>query len=159
MSSKFKVFKTLTVGGLRKEALLNQLIKHGIEFNDYAKTLFDDPHFSTSETTETVSTVKVNLSDLGLTKPSVYSEIIIKAEERGLKLCALSLAAHLRLEFLEQAEGPYITVASVKPMKDESYPNGLYVRNLDNKLWLRGYRATDDYQWPIESEFVFRVDA
>jgi hypothetical protein len=72
-----------------------------------------------------------------------------------LKLCPLSLGAFLRLEFLDQEEGPYLTIASEKLVNDENYPNGFYLRNTENSLWLRGYRASEDYKWSLDNEFVF----
>jgi hypothetical protein len=61
------------------------------------------------------------------------------------------------LEYLDQPEGPYLTIASEKPKNDDEYPNGFYVRNLDNALWLRGYRASDDYEWPVDHDLIFQV--
>ncbi len=150
-----KIFKTITLGGITKEELLDQLIKQGIQFNAYAKTLFADPEFLVSEKIETVNLVKVNSLELGLTKPSYYKDIVAIAEAKGLKLCPLNLAAFLRLECLDQAEGPYLHIASAKPKQDEEYPTGFYIRNLEGVLWLRGYRSSDDWEWPVDSEFVF----
>jgi hypothetical protein len=45
------------------------------------------------------------------------------------------------LEYLEQPEGPYLTVVLDRPESDENYPNGFYIRNFNKTLWLRGYRA------------------
>jgi len=43
----------------------------------------------------------------------------------------------------------------LKTSKDENYPNGFYLRNIDNSLWLRGYKASEDYEWSLDSEFIF----
>ena len=83
------------------------------------------------------------------------AEVVKSAEALGLKICPLSLAAFLRLEYLDQPEGPYLTIVSAKPESDEKYPNGFYLRNFEDTLWLRGYCASDDYQWPLDSEFIF----
>jgi hypothetical protein len=56
---------------------------------------------------------------------------------------------------LEQPEGSYLTVASDRPESDENYPNGFYVRNFNTTLWLRGYRAADFCEWPLDNEFLF----
>jgi hypothetical protein len=148
-------FKKIVIGGVPKDVLIEQLKEAGIKFNEYAKILFEHPSFAESNCRETVSLVKTALSDIGLSNPAVFEEIVAKASELGLKLCPLSLGAHLRIEYLEQPEGPYLTVASEKPVKDEDYPNGFYLRNYEGALWFRGYRATEEYLWPQESEFVF----
>lgn len=154
----FEIFKSIPIGGTTKEKLISDLVSHGIQFNAYAHTLFEHPAFIVGEKAEKIDLVKVNLHDLQLTKPSFYSDIVHQASELGLKLCPLYLGAFLRLAYLDQPEGPYITIASENPEKDEECPDGFYVRYKDNVLWLRGYRATDDYEWPLESEFIFRVD-
>lgn len=59
----------------------------------------------------------------------------------------------MRLECLAQPEGPYLTVASAKPEDDDAYPNGFYIRNNENALWLRGYRADDLREHPKDNEF------
>jgi len=34
-----------------------------------------------------------------------------------------------------------LTIASVKPEINDNFPNGFYLRNFENVLWLRGYRS------------------
>lgn len=123
-STEFDVFKEISIGGLRKEHLLRQLFEAGIQFTPYADTLFDHFQFSPSSKAEKVNLVKVTLSDLGLEDTFTFEEFSSRASMLGLKLCPLYLAAFLRLEYLDQPEGPYLTVASHKPSEDENFPNG-----------------------------------
>lgn len=153
--AEMKIFKRISIGGVGKEELLKQLIDRGVQFNKYAHTLFEHTAFSIREKIVQVNLVRVNLHDLGISQPCTFAEIVSKASELDLNLCPLYLGAFLRLEYMDQAEGPYLTVASLKPENDENFPNGFYVRNIENSLWLRGYRASDDYEWPVESEFIF----
>ena len=153
--NKPTAFKEISLGGVTKEQLLNQLVEKGVQFNKYAHMLFEHDSFSVGNEVEKVKLAKVNLADLRISKPCFYLEIVERAADLGLKLCPIVLGAFLRLAYLEQPEGPYLTIASAKPENDEKYPNGFYVRNFENSLWLRGYRASDDYEWPIDSEFIF----
>ncbi len=155
--SEFKVFKEISMGGIAKEQLLLQLKEAGIKFNSYASTLFAHPTFSPSSDVEKVRLAKVTVAELGFTTPPLFQEIVEKAASYNLKLCPLELGPFLRLQYLDQPEGPYLTIASTKPEKDETYPNGFYIRNLNKMLWLRGYCATDDYKWPVDREFIFRL--
>ncbi len=151
-----ETFKEILINNLGKDELLRRLKDKGTQFNKYADQLFEDPAFAPSGTVEKVKLVRVNLSDLGLTKPAIYQEIVAKAEDLGLKLCPLILAAYLRLEYSEQSEGPYLKVASPKVGNSDDYPRGLYLRNINKVLWLRGFRASDDWEYPLDMEFVFR---
>lgn len=153
--TEIKIFKSISIGGVDKEELIQQLIDRGVQFNKYAHMLFEHTAFSVGEKTEQVDLVKVNLHDLGISQPCTFADIVSKASQLDLKLCPLYLGAFLRLEYMDQPEGPYLTVASLKPEADENFPNGFYVRNFENSLWLRGYYASADYEWPAESEFTF----
>ncbi|WP_413578539.1 hypothetical protein ACLVWU_08375 [Bdellovibrio sp. HCB290] len=153
---RFEVFKEISIGGLTKEELIQQLVSKGIQFNKYANILFEDSAFTPTTVAERIMLVKVNLHDLNLTKPTIYEDIVSAAEDLGLKLCPLIVAAHLRLEYLEQPEGPYLKVASPKVGNEDSYPRGLYLRNNDNALWLRGFCASDDWEYQLDMEFIFQ---
>lgn len=154
-ANKFNIFTELIIGGLSKEHLVQRLSEAGIQFNKYANTLFEHPQFSPPSETEIVKLVKVTLSDLGLKDTCSAEEFSNRASVLGLRLCPLYLAAFLRLEYLDQPDGPYLTVASQKPNEDENFPNGFYLRNFENALWLRGYRADGFSDWPGSNEFIF----
>jgi hypothetical protein len=153
--SGFEIFKEIFIGGRSKDQLIKQLVKAGIQFNEYAKILFEHQHFSPVNKSEKVKLVKVTLSDLSMDNPCSFQEVANRASMLGLSFCPLYCAAFLRLEYLEQPEGSYLTVASDKPENDDSYPNGFYIRNFNKILWLRGYRATDFCEWPTDNEFIF----
>ena len=149
-----EVFKRISIGGLKHEVLINRLTGQGIRFNKYANILFEHSSFFMRDKPETVNLVKLCLAD-HFSQPVHLAEIVKTAAASGLKLCPLYLGAFLRLEYLDQPEGPYLTIASAKPENTEDHPNGFYLRNFENALWLRGYCASDDYEWPMDSEFIF----
>ncbi len=154
-ANSFNIFKELIIGGLDKEHLIQRLCEAGIQFNKHANTLFEHPQFSPSSEVEKVKLVKVTLSDLGLKDTCSSEEFSNSACLLGLQLCPLYLAAFLRLEYLNQPDGPYLTIASHKPNEDENFPNGFYLRKFENSLWLRGYRADGFSGWPGNNEFIF----
>jgi len=148
-------FKEISIGGVPRHQLINRLVKEGIRFNDYAKTLFEHPAFSPDGSTEKVNLVKVKPSELGLHNPYSLEAAVSRASDLGLRPCPLYLAAFLRLEYLDQPEGAYLTVASPRPESDENHPCGFYLRNFENSLWLRGYRAMGECDHPASNEFLF----
>ena len=149
------IFKEISVGGVPKNLLINRLVKAGIQFNEYAKTLFEHEAFATDAPVEKLKLVKIKPSDLGLSNPYSLEMVVQQASNLGLRVCPLPVAAFLRLEYLDQVEGPYLTIASARPENDENYPTGFYIRNLENILWLRGYRAIGECDHPLNNEFVF----
>jgi len=153
--SRFEVFKEISIGGITKEELIQRLVSMGIQFNKYANLLFEHHLFTPENKVEKVKLVKVKPSDFGLDELFSYQEFVNRASADGLRQCPLYLAAFLRLEYLDQPEGPYLTIASIKLESDQNYPNGFYIRNHETSLWLRGYRADDVCEHPKGNEFVF----
>ena len=153
--SNFKIFKEIKIGGLDKERLLQKLDEANILFNDYAKILIEHEKFLPSKDVQKVNLVKVRLSDIDLNENCTFASFREAAQKHGLEFCPLYLAAFLRLEYLDQNEGPYLTIASERPETKEDFPNGFYLRNVDGGLWLRGYKADGFDNWPAENEFIF----
>jgi hypothetical protein len=107
---------------------------------------------------QTVKLVKLKFSDLNFKNPLSLQAVIDQAMNLGLKLCPLYLGAFLRLSYLDQPEGPYLTIISPMLKEDEDYPTGFYIRNFENAFWLRGYRAKGEADWPEDHEFIFVTD-
>jgi hypothetical protein len=147
--------RSLQIGGHSKSELLSSLSTHGIQLNSYAQILFDDPNFTTSDSSRSVVVADVTVGELGLAVASTSADIFAKARLVGLELCPLELAPYFRVQYLNQPGGPYLTIASAKSKDNETYPNGFYLQRLEGKLWLRGYRATSDYLWEPTSRFLF----
>ena len=43
-----EIFKELSIGGIEKDILIQQLLDSGVQFNKYASVLFNNPLFSPS---------------------------------------------------------------------------------------------------------------
>ena len=153
--NSLETFKEISIGELSKEALIQQLVDAGIRFNTYAEILFAHDSFLACPQLEKATLIKVRLSDLRLKAPCSLDDILGRAKILGLRDCPLVLGAFLRLKYLDQPEGPYLTIASLRPQSAETYPTGFYLRNFENALWLRGYRSTGESEWPTDNEFVF----
>ncbi len=152
---KFETFKEISVSGISAEALIQQLVDANVQFNKYAHILFENHGFIPPNRNEKFKLVKLSLSDLGLQSPCSLQTIISRASDFGLAPCPLFTAAYLRLEYTLQPEGPYLTVVSSEPSQNENYPTGFYIRKTENILWLRGYHATGEVDWPANNEFIF----
>jgi hypothetical protein len=152
---RFRELK-VAVGGITKADLLVMLERASVSLNDYARVLFADDNFTTTREARNACLAVVSLPEIGLPNGGVYAEILARAAEHGLVPCSLETAPHLRLNLLDQAEGPYLTVASLKLRSDPLLPNGMYLRRLDGRLWLRGYEAGDDVVYERDfTDFVF----
>ncbi len=148
--------RTLTIGGVTKRELLVRLKEASVSLNDYARELFDDPGFHTMPGSSEVEVVAISLPELGLSEGGTFDQILEHAAAKGLKTCPLEVAPHLRLSYLDQPRGPYLTVASRELHPGTEQPNGFYLRHLDDGLWLRGYESGPENVYaPDFSDFVF----
>ena len=50
-----------------------------------------------------------------------------------------------------------VTVLSEIPEQSDAFPKGLYLRNVDGKLWLRGYICDAAYRFPGDTLFAFEA--
>lgn len=153
--ARFQV-RELRVGGVSKDALLRRLDEHSVSLNDYARALFADDGFKTSSRARVVRVAFTSLPEMGLPDGGTFDEILRRAAEVGLEPCPLEVAPHLRLDYLDQPVGPYLTVASRRLRPDPSTPNGFYLRRREDGLWLRGYRASPDHVYAADfRDFAF----
>ena len=41
--------------------------------------------------------------------------------------------------------------------RDDEYPKGFYLRVVDGRAWLRGYRCDDGHSWSPDDRFIFQL--
>lgn len=147
--------RTVLVGGRTRAELRDEFRRHAISMNTYGEALFAAASFAETGSSRPVETVEVTVRDLGFPDGTMVAQIFARAQQLGLELCPLEMAPYLRLQYLDQPEGHWITIASPRPPADSNLPSGFYVRRLPDGLWLRGYVATDDHVWGPDEHFIF----
>ncbi len=158
----------ISLGGIKKSELIEELTKNSILMNVSAERLFASDFFIASETRYTVATIELTVNNLGFPQGATIAEIYARAEQLGLHLCPLELGPHLRLQYPDQPEGywgkpirkhqaPYgsITIASKILTEDDDFPKGFYLRRIQGVLWLRGYRSWPGHVWESDDHFIF----
>jgi hypothetical protein len=141
------VIRTVTIGGLTKTELLEQLHNQAVSLNESADRLFASERFTTAHTRYSVTTVELTVCDLGFPHGATTAEMYTRATTLGLGLCPLELAPHLRLQYLDQPEGYWgqpvrqhqapsgsITIASEALTHDDEVPKGFYLRRIKGEL-------------------------
>ena len=157
-------------GGMSPAKLLVTLEQCGVKLNDAAKELFGHSNFVTSPDRKHLSIVQVSVASLGFTEGAKIQDIYDQATEQGLVLCPIELAAHFRLEYLDQPEGsigfpptkncaPHgsVTIAAKPISQDENTPKGFYLRCIEGVLWLRGYHSSSEFVWSQQDQFAFSL--
>ena len=152
------------------EQIPNMLKEHGILINHYAEEFFAHPQFSIGPSRETNVTI-ASLQEVGLENGATISEILMHISKTGLKACAVSVGLFLRLAWTDQPQSQNsilngthsspdkaVTVLSEIIEHNDAFPKGLYLRNVDGNLWLRGYICDDAYCFPSDAMFAFEND-
>lgn len=151
-----------------KSEILSVLAANNIQVNEYAKVYMAHPHFQTDGVCSNIAVVLCSLQELSLESGSIYSDILLSAGKMGLYPCLPSTGLFLRLSYLNQPQSnnnvlsgvhcapeSAVTVFSKPLEKDDSFPKGLYLRNVDGTLWLRGYVCDEAYPWASGDIFAF----
>jgi hypothetical protein len=162
------VIRVVTIGGLSKSELLQQLQNNHVSLNESADRLFACDRFTTAQTRHSLTTVELTVRDLGFPQGVTTAQVYARAAALGLTLCPMELGPHLRLSYLDQPEGFWgqplrqhqapsgsVTVASEPLLRDDDFPKGFYVRRIKGELWLRGYRAGPEHVWEADDHLLF----
>jgi len=147
------VVRTVTLGRWQKTDLLAELKRHDVSMNEYGKVLFASSALRISQQPRLLETVELRARNLGFVDGATWPDLFRAAQNYGLGLCPLEAAVYLRLDYLDQPEGDWITVCTpvVTPL-----PNGFYLRTMDDRLWLRGYTTSTTYKFGADERFIFR---
>lgn len=154
------------VGGQSRENLLAQLGLAGVSLNDSAKILMANPLFDLTEKRDYLVEERT-VGELCDGHGAMLSELFAAAVHHGLELCPLIMGPYLRLAMPVQENASdsvlsggrppagAIHIASGPVNDDVNYPKGFYLRVVDGRLWLRGFRCDDSYVLGPESRFAF----
>ncbi len=158
----------LQVGGLTRVELRATLRSRGVLLNAHAVTLLDHPVFDLRNREE-ISIVERNVADLDLREGGTLPEVFAAARERRLAVCPPDTGPYLRLALTSQANAPdsvlsagrspagALKVATTPLSDDVELPKGFYLRVVDDKHWLRGFRCDDEYRFSPRDRFAFRL--
>lgn len=142
----------LALGSSTSDALLDALRARGVKTNAYFDALW--PHVVVADPPRVLEVVVATAAELGLPDGATLDALLAHVAPLGLGPCPLEAAARLRLVLEEPPGAGRITVASPRPVPDEEAPRGLYLRNDEDGVWLRGFVASDDWQFGAGERFL-----
>lgn len=160
--------RRLRVGGLTRAQLRTRLREHGVLLNAHAEALLDQPIFDARDGEE-ISVIERSVGDLDRSTGAVLLEVFAAAADQGLALCPPDTAPYLRLAMASQPNAPdsilsagrspsgSLKVASAPVSDDVAFPKGFYLRVVDGRQWLRGFRCDDEYLFAPEDRFAFQL--
>lgn len=158
----------LEVGALTRAELLHQLAAANVGLNDYAEALLRRHDFEHVRA-ERMTVRFRRATELGLAHGGTWAQLLTAATSRGFVPLPLTAGPYLRLALAEQPDAPdsvlsagsppsaAIHVASTMANAGENDPRGFYLRTVDGRRWLRGFRCDDDYVLGPETVLALRL--
>ena len=160
----------LTLEPFPGDQIQKKLAEYGICVNPYAEEFLSHPSFSTVQTGERIVAV-ASLREIGLASGASLPEIFQHLPGTGLRPCDAAAGLFLRLAWRDQpqsqnsllsgthaAPDKAVTVLSEPVEDDDAFPKGLYLRNVDGRLWLRGYVCDAAFRFSGDDLFAFETD-
>lgn len=150
-------FEDLEIGGKSAKDLKKQLDADGIKVSTWANDMLQSRDFSTLPRTQSLSTVRLKVSDLGFTGYPTTDQLYAKAQSLGLDLCPAEVGPNLRLKYNHQPMDEWLYIG-MKPITDShSDPHVFELRRGGGGLWLDDSWAGPGSRWGPEGEFVFSL--
>lgn len=161
---------TITVVPKSIPNIHEELTQRGIQLNTYAHTFMAHSGFHRDIEPLAIQLQILSVEELGFADGAAFPEILEEAQKRGLYPCPPVTGVYLRLQMDAQqvscnsvltgthdAPEGAITVVSHLLENDFDFPRGLYLRNVDGTLWLRGYTCDDTYKWKPSDLLAFEM--
>lgn len=160
---------TINADGYANDQIPGMLEERGICMNYYAEEYISHPRFSVHDS-GCITVAIMSLQEIGFENGATLLEIHQRLPQVGLKPCSPGTGLLLRLAWFDQpksqnsilsgtheAPDQAVTVLSEPLEQSDDFPKGLYLRNVDGKLWLRGYICDSEYKFPNDALFAFET--
>ena len=152
------------------DELRRRLAAAQVRMNELAEALWRDPRFTIAHEPRDVQMTFATPAALGCAEGATFEQLTAAAARHALQLAPLEAAVHLRLLLTDQPEGAIghpatkhrappgaITVMSPPPEEDDQ-PWGFYLRRIEGRLWLRGYRSWAGHVFSADDVLAFAVE-
>jgi hypothetical protein len=112
--ASFPVWKTVQLGVYKNSLEYESAISatHILDISDDAVQWMRAPTFAYAPALTTVQLVKVRIDDiLPYREFYMFADVVAAAEQRGLDLCPAEVGPALRLQYIRQPVGEWLTIA------------------------------------------------
>ena len=149
------------------DQLLQTIEACGVLLNRYAEAFIAHPRFLAGQPGDMTVAI-ASLKEIGLEEGATLEELIRHIRGTPFRPCPPDTGVFLRLAWMDQPQSQNsiltgthgspdqaVTVLSETLEPDDAFPKGLYLRNVDGRLWLRGYVCDSSYRFPGDALFAF----
>lgn len=156
-ASDVAVWKTIEIGTFSDSlALLDAMRAMGCSIGDAAAAALAQPSMAISSTKSAVELVTLSAAELGFRgETASLRQIYSSAQRLGFKLASAEIAPQLRLQYLDQPIGEFLTIGMAPIHTSTGEAVILTVANGGAGLILIGQDGRADVEIPLTSRFVF----
>ena len=153
---EFRVWKTVKVGTHKDAKALKQAIQeNGLRVSDYAADIMAKSELTLSAEESTLDLVNVSAADFNFTGRTPLRYIFARAFDFGLSLCPAEVGPQLRLQYLDQPNDEWLSIA-MEPIADSDNGRDIFlVTHEDDGRWLRTDSGDPINLWNPEDRFLF----
>jgi hypothetical protein len=150
------IWKRVTLGAHRNIGSLRNVLEHaGVRIGDSADEILGRPAFSLSRAKTDVDLVVASVAELGFRDGAPLEDIYWRAGELGLELCPAEVAPLLRLQYVDQPLGEFLSVAMRPIATYAGEPTMLSLANAGTGPLLIGGAARPDLMLNAGAKLVF----
>lgn len=151
----FKVWKTITIGGMSEAELLKAVEKDEDEVSSWARDMMSKPGFTVVKKERSINLARATVGELGFTEMPTTRELWKRIREVG-ELCPAEVGPQLRRQYKDQPEGEVLWMAMEQITGSVGSPYVFGVgRRAGGRRWLYGHYAHPDDRWFLEHSLVF----
>lgn len=147
--------QAIEIGGKAKGQLQTELKQAGINVSSYVEDMLKSSDFTTLPKPQIYDTLRLRVSDLGLSDFSTTDQVYKRAEELGLELCPAEVGPNYRLKYADQPLGEWFYIGMKQIADRRGNPHVFGLERFTDGLWLSDGFAGPGSGWDPGAEFVF----
>jgi hypothetical protein len=164
MPKNFRIWKTIKLGtpGLKTADDFRKVIESDkIHIDKRADDILGRPEFTVAAEQTEVDLVIVSVAELGFKKRTKREDVYAQAKKLGLQLCTPEVGPQLRLQYTDQPDNDWLTIA-MEPIEGSDGSLGVFgveCSGFDNCLGryetFSGGRSDNRHFFALNRRFVF----
>lgn len=156
---ELKVWKTVKLGtGLKTgDDFRKVFTDQNFHLSAWASDILGKEAFTVAPEATEVDLVVVSAKDLGFNRATRYDKICARANELGLELCSSEVGPQLRLQYLDQPNDEWLTIAMEAIRDSSGHLHVFRVTHGADGLWLVAGCGNPGGSWNLGARFVFRL--
>ncbi len=147
---------SLVTGGKSKQELEQELRQEGIKISIPAEQMLRNPEFITSNDSETINTVLLDVADFGFKEEPNIDQILARARELGLDRCSGEVGIYRRLKDRNQPSGSWYIISMKRIDAGDGDGRVFRLLRTGSKIQLHDYWSHPTDSYSLSTRILFQ---